>query len=129
MDPLEKALLIADGMEKRRALDVMILDMRPLMTITDYFVISHGRSQTHVDAIRESVEQHTEAQGIRVDHREGRRGARWVLLDYDDAVGHIFTEEARDFYDLERLWDDAPVVDHLVDESEDATDAPASPEA
>ena len=109
-------MLIAQGMENRRALDVMILDMQRLMTLTDYFVICHGRSHTHVDAIGEAVEEHLEGQGLRPYHREGKRGARWVILDYGSAVAHVFTEEARDFYDLERLWEDAPVVDHLADE-------------
>jgi ribosome-associated protein len=112
VEPLEKAMLIARGMEKRRAFDVMILDMRELMSICDYFIICHGRSQTHVDAIRESVEECLEEHGIRPDHREGRRGQRWLVLDYGSAVGHVFTEEARDYYDLERLWEDAPVVEH-----------------
>ena len=114
--PLEKALLVAEGMENRRGLDVMILDMQPLMSICDYFVICHGRSQTHVDAIGESVEEHLEQRGIRPEHREGGRGAQWAIFDYGAVVGHIFSEEARDFYDLERLWDEAPVVDHRAGE-------------
>ena len=123
IDPIEKAMLLAQGMEKGRAIDVMVLDMRPLMTITDHFVICHGRSQTHVDAIRETVEQHMEENDIRPGHREGGRGARWVILDYGSAVGHVFTEEAREYYDLERLWEDAPVMDHVADDGPDE-DAP-----
>ena len=119
-DPLEKAKLIADGMENRRALDVMILDVGDLMTITEYFVICHGRSQTHVDAISQGLQGYLGERGIKPDHREGGRGARWVILDCGSAVAHIFAEDARDYYDLERLWEDAPVVDHLTDG--DATD-------
>lgn len=124
VDPLEKAMLIAQGMERRRALDVMILDMRELMAICDYFVICHGRSQAHVDAIGESVEEHLEQAGIRPDHREGHRHATWIILDYGSAVGHIFSEEAREFYDLERLWEDAPVIEHRLEVPLDAV-APA----
>ena len=116
IDPLDKALLIARGMEKRRALDVMLLDMQELMTVTDYFVICHGRSQVHVEAIGETVKEHLEEHGLRPNHREGGRGSRWVILDYGTAVAHIFTEEARDFYDLERLWEGAPVVEHADDQ-------------
>ncbi|MCE5217987.1 ribosome silencing factor [bacterium] len=106
-------MLIAQGMEKRRALEVMVLDMRELMAITDYFILCHGRSHTHVEAIGSSVEEYMEEHGLRPDHREGGRGARWLILDYGSAVAHVFTEEARDFYDLERLWEDAPVVEHV----------------
>jgi ribosome-associated protein len=117
IDPLDKALLIAQGMEKRRALDVMLLDMRELMTITDYFIICHGRSLVHVEAIAESIGEFMEQNGIRPDHKEGGRGQRWVILDYGSAVAHIFTEDARDFYDLERLWEEAPVVEHQPTEA------------
>jgi len=104
IEPLEKALLLAEGMEQRRALDVMVLHMEELMTVTDYFVICHGRSQTHVDAIAESLEEWAEQHGL-----------RRVILDYGSVVAHIFTEEAREFYDLERLWGDAPVVEHVAE--------------
>ena len=93
-DPIDKAMLIAQGMEKGRAVDVMVLDMRRLMTITDCFVICHGRSQTHVDAIGEAVERHMKEKGIQPDHREGGRGSRWVILDYGSAVGHVFALSA-----------------------------------
>lgn len=118
IEPLDKALLIAQGMEKRRGLDIMVLDMRELMTITDYFVICHGRSLVHVEAIAESVGDFMEQHGIRPDHTEGGRGQRWVILDYGSAVAHIFSEDARDFYDLERLWEEAPVVEHQRTEAD-----------
>ena len=115
IEPLEKAMLLAEGMEQRRALDVMVLHMEELMSVTDYFVISHGRSQTHVDAIAESLEEFAEQHGLRHRHREGGRGSSWVILDYGSVVAHIFTEEAREFYDLERLWGEAPVVEHVAE--------------
>jgi len=89
--------------------------MGELTTITEYFVICHGRSQTHVDAIGETVRESLQEQSLRAYHREGGRGSRWTILDYGSAVAHIFTEESRDFYDLERLWEDAAVIDHLAD--------------
>jgi ribosome-associated protein len=113
-------MLIAQGMEKRRGQDVMILDMRELMTITDYFVICHGRSKVHVEAIGESIEDFLEENGIRPDHREGRGSSRWMILDYGSAVAHVFSEDARDYYDLERLWEEAPVVEHVSEDAEAA---------
>lgn len=116
--------MIAQGMDKRRGLDVMILDMRELMTLCDYFVICHGRSQPHVEAIGDTVRETLRDNGLRPDHTEGGRGARWIILDYGSAVGHVFTEEARDYYDLERLWEEAPVVDHVSVHPPEPEDAP-----
>jgi len=115
LEPVEKALLVAQGMERRRALDVMILDMRELMVITDYFVICHGRSTSHVDAITDEIEDFTGEHGLKPRHREGGRHAKWMILDFGSVVAHIFTEETREYYDLERLWEDAPVVEHQSD--------------
>lgn len=122
LEPLEKALLIAQGMERRRALDVMILDMRELMVITDYFVICHGRSTAHVDAITDEIEDFTAEHGLKSKHREGGRHAKWMVLDFGSVIAHVFTEETREYYDLERLWEDAPVVEHQVvtDETEES---------
>jgi len=120
LEPLEKAMLIAQGMDKRRALDIMVLDMQQLMSVTSYFVICHGRSQTHVDAIGQSIIEHMLENDARVDHREGGRGAVWNILDYGSAVAHVFTEEGRDFYDLERFWEDAPVIEHARSETLDS---------
>lgn len=117
MEPLDKALLIAEGMEQRRALDVMVLDMQELMTVTDYFVICHGRSQTHVDAITEGMREFAKNHGLAHNHFEGGRGATWNILDYGSVVAHIFEEEAREYYDLERLWEDAPVVEHAPEDA------------
>jgi ribosome-associated protein len=101
---------IAKAAEERRALDLVVLDMQEMMSLCDFFVICHGRSRQHVQAIADAVEEHLEPQGVRVKHREGKREGRWVLLDYLNVVVHVFTEDTRDFYDLERLWADAPVI-------------------
>lgn len=106
----ERALMIAQAAEERRAQDVVVMDMRPLMTFCDYFVIAHGRSPAHIDAITESIQEQMEQHQIRFHHREGRPEAQWIVLDYLSVVVHIFSEELRDFYDLEHLWADAPRV-------------------
>jgi ribosome-associated protein len=88
----------------------MILDMREVMTITDYFVICHGRSKVHCQALAENVEQQMSDQEVYVKHIEGLKDGVWIILDYLDVVVHIFEEEARNFYDLRRLWVDAVEV-------------------
>ena len=91
-----------------KAHDVTILDLRGISTATDYFVIASGTSDVQVKAIAEHVVDDLKKEGVRPEHLEGLRGARWVLLDYVDFVVHVFHPQARDFYQLENLWGDAP---------------------
>jgi ribosome-associated protein len=99
---------MAQAAQDRRGEEVLVLDMRELITICDYFVICNGRSRLHVEAVAEEVEDQMAEGRIRAKHREGIPDASWVILDYLDVVVHIFTPEARKFYDLEGLWGDAP---------------------
>ncbi len=110
LNPKEKAEAIVQAVQDRRGLDIVLLDMRPVTTICDYFVICHGRSPQHLAAIAEEVQQQMEKLGIRPGHVEGSREGRWILIDYLHVVVHIFSEETRQTYDLQRLWADAKVV-------------------
>jgi ribosome-associated protein len=94
-------------------IDLEILDMRGLMAICDFFVICHGRSRAHLRAIAEAVQERLEQEDIRARRREGAHDATWVLLDLGSVVLHILSEEGRRFYDLERLWGDAPRVEFI----------------
>lgn len=93
---------------ERKAHDVSILDLRGISTATDYFVLASGTSDVQVRAIADHVVEDLKKEGVRPQHLEGMRGARWVLLDYIDFVVHVFHPQARDFYQLENLWGDAP---------------------
>ena len=90
---------------------VVVLDVRDLIVITDYFVISSGGSQRQVRTIVDEVERALRTQGVKPVRREGEREGGWVLLDFVDVVVHVFAPEERDYYDLERLWRDAPTVE------------------
>ncbi len=94
----------------RKANNVVVLDLRGLSSVTDAFVICSGTSDTHVEGIANLIEEKLDEHDVKLWHREGGRKASWILLDYIDTIVHIFTEEARDFYGLERLWGDAPKV-------------------
>lgn len=85
--------------------------MQPVMTICDYFVICHSRSKTHSQALAEYVDEKLRELDVFPMHREGVRDATWIILDYLHVVVHIFTEEAREFYDLRRLWGEADAVE------------------
>lgn len=116
LEPLDRALRITGAADKRRAEEVVVLDMRGLTTICDYFVICSGRSRPHVDAIAEEVEEQMSALGIEPRHIEGIPDSSWVILDYLDVVVHVFEPDARRFYNLEGLWGDAARVEVPVTE-------------
>ncbi|MDE2654836.1 MAG: ribosome silencing factor [Gemmatimonadetes bacterium] len=94
----------------RKAEDVTVLDLRPVSSTTDFFVIATGRSDLHVRAVAEHVLDSTRADGHRPEHVEGLDDGRWVLIDYIDYVVHVFHPAVRDFYRLEVLWGDAPAT-------------------
>lgn len=106
-----------DLLHDRKATDVTLLDLRDLAAATDFFLIATGRSDTHVKAIADHVMDELKREGVRPVGAEGMRGGRWVLLDYVDFVVHVFHPAAREFYQLERLWGDAPT---RVFETEDS---------
>jgi ribosome-associated protein len=94
--------------EDRKAVDLKVLHLREISDFTDYFVLCSGTSERQVQAIADAVEERLRAEGVRPLHVEGYNRGQWVLLDYGDLVVHIFQEEIRRFYALERLWGDAP---------------------
>lgn len=96
----------------RKANEVVALDLRGLSSVADFFIICSGNSDTHVEGIANIIEEKLDEHGAKLWHREGGKGASWILLDYIDVIVHIFTEEAREFYSLERLWGDAPRTEY-----------------
>lgn len=92
----------------RKAVEGLVLDLRSLSDAADQFVIVSGTSDTHVRAIAEHVLETLRQQGVRAHHVEGLAAGRWVLLDFVDFVVHVFQPALREFYQLERLWGDAP---------------------
>ncbi|HLS47270.1 MAG TPA: ribosome silencing factor [Gemmatimonadales bacterium] len=97
-----------DAIEDLKAQRLVVLDLRGLNDATDFFVIASGTSDAHVRGIAESVIEKMSRQGFRTHHIEGITAGRWVLLDFVDFVIHLFHPETRAFYQLERLWNDAP---------------------
>jgi len=93
---------------ERKAADVVALDLRGISTATDFFLIGCGSSDIHVRSIADHVIDEMKKEGVRPGHVEGKEGGRWVLIDYIDFIVHVFHPSARDFYQLETLWGDAP---------------------
>jgi ribosome-associated protein len=110
LQPRTLAIRAARAAAEKQANDIRVLNVKDVIAITDFFVIASGATDRQVRAIAESVEEELRNAGVKPIRREGNREPRWLLLDFGDIVVHIFTEEDRMFYDIERLWRDAPVV-------------------
>ena len=110
--PRELALLAARALSEKKGREIQVLEIADLTTLADYFVLCTGSSNTQINALVDNVEKVlTEQAGEEPLHREGYRGGTWVLMDFSSVVVHIFMDEARKFYDLERLWGDAQEED------------------
>ena len=96
--------------DDRKAIDLKVLDLAKVSDFTDYFLICSGANERQVQAIAEAVDAVLRAGKVRPLHQEGMNGGNWVLLDYGDFIVHVFRDETRRFYALERLWGDAPEV-------------------
>ena len=103
--------LAVEAVRDRKAVDLLLLDLRGISDATDYFLLASGTSDTHVRSIAERVLDALREQGLRPSHVEGLRGGRWVLIDCIDFVVHVFHPAAREFYRLDRLWGDAPATE------------------
>lgn len=108
LSPAERAQLVAQAADEARALEIVILEVGRLMPFCDYFVICHGRSPVHQEAVCDRVDERLRESGLRPHHREGELKGDWTILDYGNVILHVFSETARRFYDLERLWGEAP---------------------
>jgi len=95
---------------KQKAFDIVILDLRKVNTIADFFVICSGSASTQVGAIADAIGRELAQSGIRYSHLEGESAATWVLMDYGDVVVHIFEEQTRTYYSLDKLWGDVPRI-------------------
>ena len=111
LPPKEIAYQVTKALDEKKGLDIKLLKIDHVSSLADYFLICTGTSDTHVKTLCDYAEYTMEQLGEPMLSREGHRGNAWELLDYGTLVIHVFTEEARRFYDLERLWADAEQVD------------------
>jgi len=100
----------ARAADERKGSDILALDVSGTLPLTDVFVLASGTNERMVLSIAEEIEDALAEEGVKAIRREGREEGRWVLLDFNDIVVHVFHEEERIYYGLERLWRDAPVV-------------------
>ena len=111
LTPKEIAYEVTKALDAKKGQNIKLLKIDRVSSLADYFLICTGTSNTHVKTLCDSVEEAvTDEMGETLLHREGHRGGTWVLLDFGCLVVHVFTNETREFYDLERLWNDAKEV-------------------
>lgn len=100
-----------EAAQDKQAVDITVLKLAGDVAFAEYFLLCSGRSEPQIRAIGEAIEERLGRERVRLAHREGKSGAEWVLLDYGDFIVHIFSERARQYYDLERLWRTAERLD------------------
>jgi ribosome-associated protein len=107
----EKAVLTSRVAADKKAMQVLVLDMRDASSMTDYFLICSGGSERQVQAIADAIDEQLSQSGIASLGVEGYREGHWILMDYGDLIVHIFSGETREFYGLEQLWANAPKLE------------------
>lgn len=103
------AEMIVVAAEDKKATDVIILDVNGVSSVTDFHVVCSAKSTIQVQAIADNIEDELKKQGVELLHKEGHRQGRWILLDFGTCLVHVFVEEEREYYNLERLWGKARV--------------------
>ena len=111
MTSYEQSILTAKALSSKKGLDIQVIEISDVSVLADYMVIATGTSTTHVKALADEVEYKLDEAGISVSHIEGYSSNTWILLDYIDVIVNVFSDEAREFYDLDRLWQDGKPVD------------------
>ena len=113
LESLQLAKAAVDIASDKKASDVLLLDIRDISTIADYFVICNGNNSRQIQAIAESLQEELKKQGAQLLYREGVADTGWILLDFGDVMIHIFGPKEREYYRLERLWSEAKTVVYL----------------
>lgn len=110
LSPAETAAIAVKALEDKKAKDIKVLKTTNQTVLADYFVICSGSTSPHIKALVDEVDRQLGEAGVYLRRREGQRSDVWVLMDFGDVIVHVFTDEARKFYNLERLWSDAEAV-------------------
>ncbi|MFS0839691.1 ribosome silencing factor [Paenibacillus sp. 1P03SA] len=113
VNPEQLMNLVVDAAEDKKAINVVALDLQEISLVADYFVICNGNSETQVQAIATEIRKKADEHGVTVRGLEGYDTARWILVDLGDVVVHVFHRDDREYYNIERLWSDARVVERV----------------
>ncbi len=112
MNSIQTAQVIIDSLTKRKAYDIVKIDVQEKTSIADYFIIASARSTTQVKSLAEFCEAEAEKAGAKILRKEGLQDGRWAIIDFGDIILHIFNDETRLFYHLERLWGEGEKIEN-----------------
>ena len=112
MESIKLSDLILSALKERKAFDIVRINVEEKTSVTDYFIVASARSSTQVKSLAEHVEAQVEKQGVRALRKEGISDARWIVLDFGDVIVHLFNDETRLFYHLERLWGEGEKIEN-----------------
>ena len=118
MDVKEKLKIITDSCEEKKGINIKVLDIKNLSSIADYFVIVSGNSSAQVKSLADEIEEKMSENGYDTDNQEGRNSMRWILLDYGDIIVHVFHRDEREYYNLERLWENDEIKKNQEENNE-----------
>lgn len=110
MNSKEKVKIIFDALQDKKGIDIKVLDISNISVVADYFVIASGANKNQVQAMTDNVEEKLAEVKVHSNHVEGYVSGNWILLDYGDVIIHVFNEEDRLFYDLEKIWSDGTEI-------------------
>lgn len=111
MTSKEMTKIVLAGLEEKKAEDIRVIDISNVSVMADYFIIASGKNRNQVQAMANSVEEELQKEGIHPRQIEGYQTANWILMDFNDVIVHIFNEEDRMFYNLEKIWLDGKKID------------------
>ncbi|MCR5196322.1 MAG: ribosome silencing factor [Pseudobutyrivibrio sp.] len=111
MESREMAKIVCKALEDKKAIDVKAIDIKEISIMADYFIVASASNINQLNAMQDEVDRVLFEQGIQAKSIEGNRQSTWVLMDYEDVIVHLFDEEDRLFYDLERIWKDGILID------------------
>lgn len=111
MNSLDKVKVIYKALDDKQGIDIKVIDIQGVTVVADYFVIVGGANKNQVQALVDNTEEELAKLGCNTTHVEGYQSANWILLDYEDVIVHVFNQEDRLFYDLERIWRDGKEVE------------------
>ena len=111
MEALELVKKVVDALADKKAEEITVIDIQNVSTIADYFVIASGSNANQLTAMEDAVDEAMYKNGVHQKQVEGSNNSTWILMDYQDIIVHIFSEEDRQFYDLERMWRDGKIVE------------------
>lgn len=111
MEIKDMAKIAYDALDDKKGIDITVLDISEISVMADYFIIAGGSNENQVRALADNVDEQLRKIGLKPAHIEGYRNAGWILMDYEDIIVHVFNQNDRLFYDLERIWRDGKVVE------------------